>query len=315
MISVSKTVIITGGNTGLGFHTARHIALADKSWHILLACRNASKAESAVQYLISRTGHQDISWLGLDLASLSSVRNFVSAFREKKFPPLFGVICNAGIALGDRPEFSPDGIEVTFATNHLGHYLLVHLLSPYIESRGRVIFVSSELHRSDGPMKSFLPEYSRARALAFPEAAGEPVRHSGSHRYATTKLCNVLCAYEFARRFGKMNGKKITVNAMNPGMMPDTGLGGLKKRIFLRVFMKFILPVFKPGVSTTPEKSGLDLASLLASEDFKDLSGRYFDGTRQVPSSDESYDLDKALDLWNASFDLAKIRPEETILR
>ena len=52
-----------------------------------------------------------------------------------------------------------------------------------------------------------------------------------------------------------MNGKKITVNAMNPGMMPDTGLGGLKKRIFLRVFMKFILPVFKPGVSTTPEKS------------------------------------------------------------
>jgi NAD(P)-dependent dehydrogenase (short-subunit alcohol dehydrogenase family) len=313
-MATDKTVIITGGNTGLGYHIARSIAIEDKTWKILLACRNADKADRACKKLISETRNEHIDWMLLDLSAMKSVRNFCHEFRVKSLPPLKGIICNAGTAVGDKMQFTSEGIELTFATNHLGHFLLIHLLSPLLLPGTRIVFVSSELHRNDGPMKTFLPEYTHASDLAFPEKKDKPVPHSGSHRYATTKLCNVLSAYEFADRFIKNGYLGISVNAMNPGLMPDTGLGDLNKKIFLRFFLKFILPLFIKGASTTPGKSGEDLAHLLIAPELEGVTGKYFNGINMVSSSDESYDKVKALDLWNVSYELAGLKPGDSVL-
>lgn len=88
-----KTIIITGGNSGLGYACAKNIAEADKNNHVILACRNASKAQDAVNSLMKETNNNNITFLELDLASLASVRNFVAEFSISNYPPLYALVC------------------------------------------------------------------------------------------------------------------------------------------------------------------------------------------------------------------------------
>jgi NAD(P)-dependent dehydrogenase (short-subunit alcohol dehydrogenase family) len=305
-----KTFIVTGSNTGLGYHCAKNIASENTLHHVILACRDKEKAQKAVELMISETGNPNISFLPLDLSSFQSVREFSNLFTQKKYPPLKGIVCNAGLAGEDTVTFTKDGIETTFQVNCLGHFLLLHLLIKHLDQPSRILMVSSELHRNDGPMKSFLPNYTSAKELAYPDVNKANVKGSGQIRYSTSKLCMLLYTHSFCEKISAKEIKGITINAYNPGLMPDTGLGGLNKKLFRKFFLKYILPLFIKDEMGTPQRSGKILADLVLSEKYEGITGKYFDRAKNTEPSKESFDKHKMEDLWNTSIELTKIENE-----
>src|SRR4051812_13719629 len=123
----SSTVIVTGGNRGLGYECAANLAAA--GWRVILACRNPGQAEEAAEQLRVRTGNRHVKVMQLDLTELASVRSFAAAMAKDDGPPLSALVCNAGIQ-HTRLTRSADGFEPTFQANHLSHFLLANLLIP-----------------------------------------------------------------------------------------------------------------------------------------------------------------------------------------
>jgi len=307
-----KTIIITGGNTGLGYECAKNIGQDCKTNHIILACRNSQKANDAVKSLISETGNPNIRSLELDLSSLESIRRFASEFVSLNLPPLYAVVCNAGIQIVNGTQYTNDGFEMTFGVNHLGHFLLVNLLLGEMADTGKVVFVSSDTH--DPLQKTGMPEpiYEKAEWLAYPDKSN--VSFSGTRRYTTSKLCNLYCTYELAERIKTQTNKNITVNAFNPGMMPGTGLAR-NHNFFARFAWKYILPVltlFKHNVNTVA-KSGKALAMLITDHRLDNITSKYFDGTKQTDSSELSYNKQNREDLWKTSMELVHLKKDEII--
>jgi NAD(P)-dependent dehydrogenase (short-subunit alcohol dehydrogenase family) len=299
--ALTKTFIVTGGNAGLGFECASALA-KDSGVLVIIACRDVRKGEQAAQRMREAKG--SVKVLSLDLARQASVRAFVEAFRKGRFPPLSGVVCNAGVQNVGAPTKTEEGYETTFAVNHLGHYLLTRLLLADLVSDGRITFVSSGTH--DPTQKTGMPEphYTTAEALAHDF---EPSPKAGRRRYTTSKLCNVLCTYEYARRFAASPDPRLQslrVNAFDPGLMPATGLARTYSAP-LRFIARYILPVLALFVSNvhSAATSGRRLA-LLASGGEGSATGKYFSDGREIPSSAASYDTRKALDLWNRSAEM-----------
>ncbi len=305
-----KSVIVTGGNTGLGYACALHIAAAGREWQVIIACRNAQKAQAAVQKLIQETGNPEVHYLVLDLASLNAVREFVGTFRRSKFAPLHGILCNAGMSRIDEPTRTQDGIETTFGVNYLGHFLLVNLLLDDLQPGSRIWLVSSELHRNDGKMASFLPRYTTAELLAHPTPEEERFPNLASHQYSTSKLCLLLYAHALDARLKKQNRNGIAVNAYNPGLMPDTGLGGLNQHALRRFFLKHILPIFVRRAVDTPEHAGAILASLMTHARYAGISGAYYDRDHKIEPSAQSRDAALQADLWHTSLRLTGLPPD-----
>ncbi|MDD7795396.1 SDR family NAD(P)-dependent oxidoreductase [Clostridium sp. 'White wine YQ'] len=317
MNSNKKTIIITGGNSGLGFACARNIAKANKNYHVILACRNADKAREAVSALIKETSNNNITSLELDLSSLEAVRNFVSNFSNSEYPPLYALVCNAGLIMVDKTYYTKDGFESTFGTNHLGHFLLANMLLEKISDDGRIVFVSSGTH--DPAQKTIVatPVYENARLLAYPKemSQDENMLTVGQRRYSNSKLCNIYCTYELAERIKEQTNKNITVNAFNPGQMPGTGFSRTFPP-FMRFLSKHILPalaLFHSNIKSA-DISGKDLASLIINTELKETTGKYFDGTRVIKSSELSYNKENRKDLWRTSIELTKLKKTETIL-
>ena len=139
-----KVILVTGGNTGLGYHAAEEFARrgAEK---VILACRNTEKGNEAAEKIKSMTGHENVYVLQLDLANLENIRNFVSEL-EVRFPPIDSLVCNAGVWFPmDQGAKTDDGFEMNVGVNHLGHFLLTNLLISKIK---RVVLVSSGLMMS-----------------------------------------------------------------------------------------------------------------------------------------------------------------------
>lgn len=316
-----KTAIVTGGNVGLGFECAKNLAL--EGWHVVLACRNDLTAQEAAHLLSSTTNSSTIFVEKLDLASLASVRAFsqtiATKLERKELPPLRALINNAGLQMGALTEYTAEGYEMTFGVNHLGHFLLTHLIAPYLTTPARVIFVASDVHdpKSKLAMPFPKPAYTSAERIA--EGAMEIMSgvKMGQQRYSTSKLCNVLATYSFAEYFAQQR-RKITATAFNPGMMPGTALAR-KFDPLSRFAWKYILPalrLFNANVRTT-EISGRDLASLASALRFDGVTAEYFNGSEKISSSEESYDKIKQLDLWRTSLYLCGIEesspPTETL--
>ena len=312
-----KSVIITGGNTGLGYRCAHNIALSDKSWQIVIASRDTNKANDAVSKLKAETGNDNVIALPLDLASLASVRKFVQVFSKSGLPPLHAVVCNAGLQVVKRTAYTQDGFEMTFGVNHLAHFLLVHILLKHMTEPGRIIFVSSGTHDPELVTGMPAPIYVNAQTLAYPDSdsAGKSEAYIGRRRYSTSKLCNIYCTYEFADRIKRETGKNITVNAFDPGLMPGTGLARQFNPVAFFVW-KYIMPAMTllPINANRPKKSGKALAALAMSPLFNGVTGKYFEGKKEIKSSKQSYNKENAMDLWNTSINLVKLSKDETIL-
>src|SRR5690348_15252711 len=141
-----RTVVVTGANAGIGLATAKYLA-ALPQWHVLLACRNASKAAAAMAGIRRMHPDSQLSFAPLDLFSLASVRRFRTILAETPLPPLGGLILNAGGPnMKASLEFTEDGFERTFQLNFLGHFLLSNLLISCMSAGARIIFVSSDIH-------------------------------------------------------------------------------------------------------------------------------------------------------------------------
>src|SRR5260370_20088250 len=142
-MALTKTCIVTGGNTGLGFECVSALA-EDTSALVIIACRDVQKGEQAARRL--REAKDNVRVLPLDLSRQASIHSFVEAYRKGQYPPLVGVVCNAGVQNVAAPTKTEEGYETTFVVNHLGHYLLTRLLLPDLVTGGRITSVSSGTH-------------------------------------------------------------------------------------------------------------------------------------------------------------------------
>ena len=314
MMTATQTVIVTGGNTGLGFEAARALAESDQGWHVVIACRNPARAAQAVQTIMNRTANGRVEAMVLDLSSLASVRAFAQEYAARNLPPLRGLVLNAGCQFVKGTTYTQDGFEATFGINHLGHFLLTNLLLPQISAPARIVFVSSGTHDPDQWSGMPAPQLQEAVSLAYPKedaAVAESMQKLGQRRYTTSKLCNILCAYELARRL-QSSGQAVTVNAFDPGLMPGSGLArdyGPASRFV----WSFVLPALRLVVKNvnSTQSSGKNLARLILDPGLESVTGKYFVGTTETPSSKESYDAVKSKELWEGSARVVGLPVEE----
>ncbi|XP_068607620.1 dehydrogenase/reductase SDR family member 13-like [Brachionichthys hirsutus] len=233
-----KTVLITGGNTGIGKATATH--LARRGARVILACRNRVKAEAAIMDIEQETGSSELVYMQLDLASLTSIRCFVQAFLKAE-PRLDVLINNAGL-VGD--GWTEDGFGILFGVNHLGHFLLTCLLLQRLKEGkgGRVVTLSSMAYC-----------WGRIDFEAL-EANG----HLGTGRYSwqffqaycNSKLCNVLFTHELAKR---LKGTNVTCYSVHPGIV-RTELSrhvSLWQKVFIEPIARLLFLDPDAGAQTT----------------------------------------------------------------
>ena len=324
-----KTVVVTGGNSGQGYECARFVAASDRGWCVVLAVRSPEKGERAARRISEETGNPNVEVARLDLSSSRSVRSFARGLVSRKdLPPLRAVVCNAGLQVVSGTGYTEDGFETTFGVNHLGHFLLVNLLLKQLKAPARVVFVSSGTHDPRRKTGMPAPRYRGAGALAHPQEypdlaeKGENPGKVGRRRYTTSKLCNVLCAYELDRRLRREGlstpEAPITVNAFDPGAVPGTGLTRDHAPVIRFVWDKgvaLLVPVLRRfGIPfSTAEASGRALAKMVTDPALEKASGRYFEIEKEARSSEESYDHKKAKELWEGSAGLVRLGPEDTL--
>jgi NAD(P)-dependent dehydrogenase (short-subunit alcohol dehydrogenase family) len=294
-----KTAVITGAGSGLGFECARALLARDESWHVVLAVRSPQRGAEAVAALGEP---KRCTVVECDLASLKSVHAFVDHVRAAtELPPLHAIVCNAGVQVLSGTETTADGFEMTFGVNHLGHFALVQGFLDQLARPARIVVVSSGTHDPAKHTGMPAPAYTRAADLLYPPRHdGELTPAAGRRRYTTSKLCNVLYAYELDRRLGH-GAQDITVNAFDPGLMPGSGLARDYPPL-QRLAWRYLMPVMRvfPQVHST-RASGRHLAALAADPRFDGITGHYFQALKPIQSSADSYDRGKALDLWQTS--------------
>jgi NAD(P)-dependent dehydrogenase (short-subunit alcohol dehydrogenase family) len=215
-----------------------------------------------------------------------------------------------------------EGFENTFAVNHIGHALLFHLLLPYLSNTARIIVTASGVH--DPVQRSGLPDavYISAEELAHPTRP-ESLQYAGRQRYASSKLANVLWTYALARRISNLPStdrrKNLTVAAFDPGLMPGTGLAR-EASVGIRFIATFVLPPLIPILRKhyhhnvhTPKDSGVNLAWLAVEADLRDRYAAYFEGRKDINSSEDSHDMEKQNDVWSWTINSLAISEEEAV--
>jgi NAD(P)-dependent dehydrogenase (short-subunit alcohol dehydrogenase family) len=255
----SKISIVTGANSGIGKVTAT--ALAKQGFTVVMMCRNRVKAESAREEIIRLSGNKQVEIIQVDFASQRQIREAAAQFLTR-YDKLDVLVNNAGFLASDKREVTEDGIEVTFAVNHLGYFLLTGLLMPALEKaatengEARIVSVASEAHRY-APFSIENVQMERG--------------YSGIKSYCISKLCNILFTAELAR---KTAGKNITANSLHPGAV-NSGFAGSTSGWFAWLFK-----LAKPFLISAEE--GAETSIYLAtSPDVKHISGGYFYKKRQ----------------------------------
>jgi NAD(P)-dependent dehydrogenase (short-subunit alcohol dehydrogenase family) len=298
---MSESVVVTGASSGLGLATAERLAAAGR--HVILGCRSGERGAAAARSITDAVPNADVEVLPLDVASLRSVRAAAAELIARR-APLHALVLNAGVQVVDGVRRSADGFELTFATNHLGHFLLTSLLREHLAEPARIVVVSSGTHYGpprSGPFPG--PRWDDPRVLADPSVAErDPSPRAGRIRYANSKLANLYFAYELARRLA---GRAVTVNAFDPGLMPQTRLDRDYSARLQRLYDRLtpLLIHLVPGANSVAFSSDA-LARLVIDDEVAGVTGAYFAGRKLGRSSRESHDPERAAQLWQASTDL-----------
>jgi NAD(P)-dependent dehydrogenase (short-subunit alcohol dehydrogenase family) len=280
-----KTVLITGGNAGLGLETA--VALAAAGAEVTITSRDAGRGEAARTDIVERAGvdADRVEVMALDLASTASIRSFAEAYLAGH-PRLDVLVNNAGLILSERTT-TEDGFETTFGVNHLGHVLLTELLLDRLKESApaRIVVVASEAHKFalDG--------------LKFDDLQCE--RHFFSYRvYGRSKLANILFTRALAKR---LEGTGVTVNAVHPGSVA-TRFARDGDTAFVTALSTYVARPF----SRTPEEGARTQVHVASAPELADVSGAYFCNSKQADRrlsraarSDESAER-----LWTVSREL-----------
>jgi NAD(P)-dependent dehydrogenase (short-subunit alcohol dehydrogenase family) len=310
-MSIFQTsIIVTGGTQGLGYHTA--LILAQKYPNILIIVASRTDPENSASNINQTLKQSNVKYVPLDLGSKSTVRSFAQTWAQGNYPPIQALVLNAGIQIAGDISYSPDGIEKTFAINHVGHALLYHLLKDNLTPDARIVVTASGVH--DPAQKSGIhAHYTTASDVGTPSA--ESIKKSyGRGRYATSKVANVLWTYALARRLPAGQ----TVTAMDPGLMPGTNLAR-EMPAFARWLIHHVLPKMIPvlkllmgsGNVHLPAESGAALARLAMGDDVRGKTGVYYEGQKEIKSSEQSLKVDLQEELWKWTVDFVAESKEE----
>lgn len=285
-----KRAIVTGASSGIGRETAR--VLAGAGAEVTLAVRNVDAGSEAASAIVTSAGNPDVHVARLDLADRGSVAAFVAAWEG----PLHILVDNAGI-MATPEQRTPEGWEMQFAVNHLGHFALTTGLHDALAAAGgaRVVVVSSVGHVNG--------------EVLFDDVNFERHPYNPWAAYSQSKTANVLFAVEAARRWAD---DKITVNALNPGRIASTGLSRYIDTAAMPP--QSFDPEGRTGVSVKDIPQGAATSVLLAASPLVDgVTGKYFEDCQEAAPftpgirrgvAAHAIDPGKAARLWQLSLDL-----------
>jgi NAD(P)-dependent dehydrogenase (short-subunit alcohol dehydrogenase family) len=274
-----KTILITGSNAGIGLAIAKQAAIQKQ--RVILACRNAAKAEAARKEILDAAPDAEVLIRLLDLSSFDSIRNFATVI-EKDFPVVDALINNAGVLPLDQ-QYTQEGFEMQFGVNYLGHFLLTHLLLPVLARtpKARIIHVSSLGHY--------------AGRINFDTFRGRKYYLLGLTSYAQSKLANVLFTHELSRRLPP----HITSNAVHPGFVDSD---------FFRNIPSFIYKIWRK-ILVSPEQSGQFITGMAISDTWEGKTGQFVSAQGWLPISSKTRDLELSRRLYNESSRLTGVAP------
>jgi NAD(P)-dependent dehydrogenase (short-subunit alcohol dehydrogenase family) len=271
-----KICMITGANRGIGKITA--LELAKMGTHIIMVCRDQEKSITVQQEIMEVSGNPDIELYIADLASQSSIRALADRFKEK-FTELHILINNAA-TMTKKWTITKEGIERTFAVNHIAPFLLTNLLLDLLVagSPSRIITVSSGMHhRSSIDFSDIQSKKSYGNLKA----------------YSNSKLANILFTYELNLRLQNSGHASITANVVHPGFT-RTNFGKEGLSLLQRIGLQIIHPI----MAVPPLKGAETSIYLASSPDVRKISGQYFVNKEIAQSSELSYDRESQKRLW-----------------
>lgn len=274
-----KVALVTGANSGLG--RAAALELAKRNVKVLIVCRDKNKGLSTLRDIQAESGNSDVSLFIADLSSQKSIRQLEDQIGEK-WSKLDILIHAAGVVQPKR-MLSSDGLEMTFAVNHLAPFLLTQRLLPMLKSApsARVLTLTSRaeelgnIHFDDLQMEA---DYGAIRS------------------YCQSKLANILFAYELSRR---LENTKVTSNCLHPGFV-ETNLGR-----YLPRFFRSLIWCARPFM-TKPIQAAQPIIRLALDPQYEGVTGKYFICKSEGRSSKRSYDPILAQRLWHVSEQLTQ---------
>jgi NAD(P)-dependent dehydrogenase (short-subunit alcohol dehydrogenase family) len=271
-----KICVVTGASNGIGKETARE--LARQGAHVVMVCRSRDRGEAVRSEILAEVSGADVDLMICDLSSQASVKE-VAAEILAKYPAIHVLINNAGINT-DHRQRSVDGVELILATNHLGPFLLTHLLADALAAGApsRVVNVSSMMQRGARIDFDDLEFERRAYSLAKP--------------YAQSKLMNIMFTYSLATRW---QDRGVTVNAVHPGVI-KTGLSADIRNPVVRVLFNIARNFF-----SSPEEGAEGSVYLATSPEVEGKTGGYYEARKLVTSNPISYDQEALDRLWRTS--------------
>jgi NAD(P)-dependent dehydrogenase (short-subunit alcohol dehydrogenase family) len=270
-----KVCMVTGATAGIGKVTA--LELAKLGATVVVVGRDAAKGEATVAEIKSASGNGDLHFLRCDFASQASVRALAAAYKAK-FDRLHVLVNNAGAILGEH-RTTEDGLEATFATNHIGYFLLTDLLLDVLKASApaRIVNVASEAHRSS--------------KLDFDDLQFQRRGYAPMAAYGASKLANIAWSAELARR---LEGTGVTSNSLHPGVIASnfgqTGPG------WMRFGLKLVTPFL-----TTPEKGAATTLYLATSPEAEGVTGKYFKNKKPATPTAQARDPETGRRLWTVS--------------
>lgn len=271
---IGKVSLVTGATSGIGKATA--LGLAKLGATVVLVARDRSKSEAVRNEIVTTTGNQAVDLLPADLSSQQSIRQLAKDFKAK-YQRLHVLVNNAGGIFGER-KLTVDGLEYTFALNHLAYFLLTNLLLDVLKASApsRIVNLASGAQQMG--------------TINLDDLQGEK-RYGGQAAYSQSKLANVMFTYELARR---LKGTDVTVNCVQPGIV-RTNFGSTGSWGF-RLFVRLLTPFMK-----SPEQGAETPLYLATSPEVEGVSGQYFIDRKPRQSSKLSYDEAVAHHLWQVS--------------
>lgn len=277
---IGKTAVVTGGTSGIGLATAR--ALADRGADVLLVGRSAERGRAALSSL-GTAARRRARFFKADLSAMGEVEAVAGEIANAT-PSVDVLVNNAGALFSSR-RVTRDGLEMTFALNHLSYFLLTRKLLERMAEDGRIVNVASRAH------------FGASLDFADLQATRG---YNGWRAYQRSKLANVYFTYALARR---LEGRNVTVNCLHPGFV-DSRFGDDSQGVFGLAFS-----TAKTLLAVRPEEAARAVVDLAASCELAGRSGCYFSHGHQTRSSAASYDREAGERLWTVSSALTGLKP------
>src|SRR5215217_8099709 len=276
-----RVCLITGATSGIGKATA--MGLANMGASVVMVARDRSRGEAALAEIKEGSANASVDLMLTDLSSQEDIRRLADEFKDA-YPRLDVLINNAGVIRSKRVT-STDGIEMTFAVNHLAYFLLTNLLLDLLKASApsRIVNVSSAEQRNG--------------TIDFDNLQAEK-GYKTAKAYGQSKLANILFTYELARR---LEGTGVSANCLHPAAGVRTNLGSGVSGVF-GFTVRALTPLMK-----SPEKGAETSIYLASSPEVEGVSGAYFVKKAEARSSDASHDERTARRLWEVSAELTKV--------